>query len=68
MFLEDNLFLSDIQKILSIKEYKICIYKFLKMYSDNDIAKIYGVSRQAINKTVKKIKKKLYDYYKEFYK
>ena len=45
-------------------EFNICILKFIWKYTDNEIAKQYNVSRQAITKTISKIRKKLKNYYK----
>lgn len=37
--------------------------KFIENYTESEIASQYSVSRQAINKTINKIKKKLSIYY-----
>lgn len=63
-FFEDELFKTDIGKILNEKEFKICVLKFIERFTDAEIAEQYNVSRQAINKTINKIKKKLYSYYR----
>lgn len=65
--LEDELFKTDIRNILTDKEFNICILKFIYRYTDKEIAERYGVSRQAINKTVNKLKQKLWVYYSKSY-
>ena len=63
-FIEDSLYITDIKKILKNKEYELFYLKFIKQLSDSDIANIKNVSRQAINKSIIKIKNKLKEYYK----
>lgn len=62
--MEDELYLTDIKNILNIGEYELLRIKFIEQYTDAEIAKIYGISRQAVNKRINKIKKKLWEYYK----
>lgn len=62
--LNDDLYITDIKKILNIKEYELFCLKFINQLSDSEIAKIKNVSRQAINKNIIKIKNKLKKYYK----
>lgn len=62
--MEDALFLTDIKRILNVKEYELFRLKFIEQYTDSEIAKIFGISRQAVNKRINKMKKKLWEYYK----
>lgn len=62
--MEDELYLTDIKKILNIKEYELFRLKFIEQYTESEIADIYGISRQAINKKINKIKNILCEYYK----
>lgn len=62
-FSEDTLYLSDLKEFLSHREMCIFKLKFIENYSDMEIAKMFCVTRQAINKTVNIIKKKLKKYY-----
>lgn len=61
--LEDDLYITDIKNILNNKEYELFYLKFINQLSDSEIAKIKNVSRQAINKSIIKIKNKLKEYY-----
>jgi hypothetical protein len=62
--MEDELYITDIKKLLNDKEYELFVLKFLRQFSDFEIAKQKGISRQAINKNVNKIKNKLKKYFK----
>ncbi len=62
--MEDTLFFTDIKNVLNIREYELFRLKFIELYTDDEIAQICGVSRQAINKRVNKIKKILLEYFK----
>ena len=62
--ISEILLFMDLKKLLSNKDYFIVIQKIYFGLSDSDIAKIFGVSRQAINKHILKIKQILKNYYK----
>lgn len=62
--MEDEIYITDIKKLLNDKEYELFVLKFLRQFSDFEIAKQKGISRQAINKNVNKIKNKLKKYFK----
>lgn len=47
---DDEIFLRDMLKVLSEKQRRIIVYKYLYGYSDLEIAKILGISRQAVNR------------------
>ena len=47
---DDEILLRDMLKILSEKQRRIIIYKYIYGYSDLEIAKILGISRQAVNR------------------
>lgn len=63
-FMEDKLYMTDIKNILNNREFELFYLKFIKQLSDTEIANIKNVSRQAINKSIIKIKNKLQKYYK----
>lgn len=62
--ISELLLFMDLKKLLSNKDYFIVIQKIYYGLSDSDIAKLFGVSRQAINKHILKIKQILKNYYK----
>jgi RNA polymerase sigma factor (sigma-70 family) len=59
--IEDKLFVDELLALLTEKEKEIIILKYFKEYSDMEISKKFGISRQAVNKTknraIKKMKK-----------
>ena len=61
-YIKDKLLLIDMENLLTKKQLKIFELKIIQGYSDNDIAKVLQVSRQAVNKQVNKIKPKLKEY------
>lgn len=62
--MQDKLFLLDIKKILNDREYVFFILKFIKKNKDREIAILYGISRQAVSVSIKNIRKKLIEYYR----
>lgn len=63
--LNSKIFLLDLKNILNTKEINLVYLKFYLQYSDKEIADLYNVSRQAINKRLKTIKSKIKNEYKE---
>ena len=57
--IRDIMLLTDIEHLLTEKEWKLFVLKILKGYSDSDIAAMLHISRQAVNKQINKMKKKL---------
>ena len=53
---EDTLYLSDISRFLSNKEYSIFKLKYIDGYLDKEIANLFHITRQAVNKTLHKKK------------
>lgn len=47
---DDEILLRDMLKILSQKQREIIVYKYIYGYSDSEIAKSLGISRQAVNR------------------
>ena len=47
---DDEILLRDMLKIISEKQRKIIILKYIYGYSDLEIARLFGISRQAVNK------------------
>lgn len=60
--INDTLLFMDLKTLLSKKEFRLFQLKFLKEYSDTEIAALFHVSRQAVNKQVHKLKSKLRNY------
>ncbi len=57
--IKDILFFIDIKQCLTKKEWMLLELKIVNGFSDGEIATMLGVSRQAVNKQINKIKKKL---------
>ena len=55
----------DLKNILDENDFKLIYLKFYLNYKDKEIAKYFGVSRQAVNKRLHKIMDKLYSIYKK---
>ncbi len=59
------LFFSDVQKVLSAREYQVILLLFRDGYTVAETAKLIGRSRQAVNhiknRTLKKLKQKFVD-------
>lgn len=60
---KSNIFMIDMKKILSKKEYNLLTLKFIKGYSDEEIGKILGITRQAINKQLNRLKRRIKELY-----
>lgn len=60
---KSNIFLIDMKRILTNKEYNLLTLKFLKGYSDEEIGNILGITRQAINKQFNRLKRKIKELY-----
>lgn len=54
-----NIVFKDLISFLKPKQQKIIIYKFYYGLSDNEIAKIFQISRQAVNKSLRNCLKKI---------
>lgn len=66
-FYDNAIFFIDLKRILSDKEYSLFQLKYQQGLKDKEIAEIYKVSRQAINKSLSKIKFKLKKSYISYY-
>lgn len=60
--IKDIMLLTDIEHLLSEREWLLFVLKILRGYSDSDIAVMLHISRQAVNKQINKIKPKLKKY------
>lgn len=58
-----NILIGDMKKNLSDKEYKLFNDKFLNDLKEVEIAEEYGITKQAVNKQVKKLIKKIRKFY-----
>lgn len=56
---EDKLFINDLLLLLTEREKEIINLKYFKEYSDIEISKKIGISRQAVNKTKNRALKKM---------
>ena len=63
--LNSKIFLWDLKNILNPREINLVYLKYYLQYSDKEIADLYNVSRQAINKRIKTIINKIKKQYKE---
>lgn len=63
--LNSKIFLWDLKNTLNTKEINLVYLKYYLQYSDKEIADLYNVSRQAINKRLKTIINKIKKQYKE---
>lgn len=59
--LDDDLLVYEAHHILDKLDFKIFILKYFRDYTDCDIGELIGISKQAVNKRLKKIGKLLYD-------
>lgn len=66
-FYNSTIFFIDLKRILSDKEYSLFQLKYQQGLKDKEIAEMYKVSRQAINKRLNKIKLKLKKSYISYY-
>ena len=63
--LNSKIFLWDLKNTLNTREINIVYLKYYLQYSDKEIADLYNISRQAINKRLKTIINKIKKQYKE---
>lgn len=63
---ENNLMIEELFKMLTENQKDIIVSKFFLGYSDQEIAKEFNISRQAVNKTKNKALEKMKNYYNEF--
>lgn len=61
--IEDKLYIDDIKKLLNTKEFRLFNFKYIDNKSDSEIASLYKITRQAVNKQVNKLKRKLWYYF-----
>lgn len=59
----DAIFIKEMLEVLSLKQRKIIMYKYIYGYSDAEIADALGVSRQAVNR----LKNRAFDILKKLY-
>ena len=62
---EDKILLLSLKKYLTESEFILTKYKFFDDYRDSEIAEKYGISRQAVNKKVHKLIKKIQKLFEE---
>lgn len=55
----ESIFIKNMLENLTLKEKKIIILRFYKRYSDNEIADMFNISRQAVNGTKRRALKKV---------
>ena len=63
--MEDEILLLSLKKYLTESEIALIKYKFFDGYRDSEIAKYYGISRQATNKKIHKVINKIRKLYEE---
>ena len=57
----ENLWLEEVRKIISDKDFKIIVLKYKYGFTEQEIANASGVTRQAINKRLKKVRNTIYN-------
>lgn len=61
--IQDKLYLFELKRYLNNNEINLVNLKFILQYSDSEIAEVYHISRQAVNKRLCKLKIKIKDLY-----
>ncbi len=63
-FITVSMMCGEMERLLSRNDYYIIIEKFINGRTEEDIANTFGISKQAINKRIKKIRRTLREVYK----
>ncbi len=61
---ENKLFLVELRDLLTEEEYNLFILKYMDSFTGVEIANIYGISKQAVSKKLKKLRDKLIKFYR----
>lgn len=62
-FITVSMMCGEMERLLSRNDYYIIIEKFINGRTEEDIANTFGISKQAINKRIKKARQKLREAY-----